>query len=395
MTGATGAMALPAADPLSAAHSERVAGFLRQRIAEAGGSISFADYMHQCLYAPGLGYYSAGSTKLGPGGDFVTAPEVSTLFGRVLARQCRPLLEQTGSPQLLELGAGSGKLAGDMLEWFAEANVALERYAILEISPDLRRRQAAYLQRRVPQFRDRIEWLSGLPARFSGVVVANEVADALPVERFCRRDGAIRQQRVCLADQGFAWCEASAPAFLETAVSRVEDYLGRSFPEGYVSEISTALPGWIRDIAAGLDRAFLFVLDYGLTRREYYAPDRDGGWLRCHYRHRAHEDPFVYPGIQDITAWVDFTTIAEAAADAGLDVAGYVTQAQFLLQGGLQEELADFASLSTAAQTELSQQVKLLTLPGEMGEHFKCIGLCSDGLQAPVALVTGDRTHTL
>ncbi len=388
------ARGLPVPDALSLAHSERVAAHLRAAMAAAGGSLSFAEFMQIALYAPGLGYYAAGATKLGPAGDFVTAPEISPVFGRVLAGQAARVLADLPERHVLELGAGSGALAVHVLEALAGHGLTPARYSILEVSADLRERQEALLRRERPQDLARVEWLSALPERFTGVVLANEVADALPVERFRRAADGVRQCRVRAEGDGFAWCDGPAPGFLAAAVRRIEAALDAPLPAGYVSEVATALPAWIGELAGCLARGFVFLFDYGVSRREYYAPDRDGGWLRCHFRHRAHADPLILPGIQDITAWVDFTAVAEAASAAGLDIAGYVTQAHFLLHGGVTRELEDLSGMPTAARTELARQVKMLMLPGEMGEHFKCMGLRRGDIATPEAF-TADRAHAL
>jgi SAM-dependent MidA family methyltransferase len=386
---------LPPPDPESLAHSRKVAGHLRSAMARAGGSVSFAEFMQLALYAPGLGYYAAGATKLGPAGDFVTAPEMSPLFGRVLAGQVAHVLEQLPERNVLELGAGSGVLAVQVLDALTERGLAPDRYAILEVSADLRERQEALLRRERPQDLERIEWLAGLPRQFTGVVLANEVADALPVERFRRTADGVMQCRVTARGDDFAWCEDRAPAYLASAVGQIEEDLDARLPAGYVSEVATALPDWIAGVAGCLEHGFVFLFDYGVSRREYYAADRNGGWLRCHFRHRAHDDPLILPGIQDITAWVDFTAVAQAASAAGLDVAGYTTQAQFLLHGGLDRELEALSEMPTAARLELSRQVKILTLPGEMGEHVKCMGLARAAVAPPPALMATDRAHAL
>ena len=388
-------LSLPAPDEDSAAHSRLVARHIGSRIEECGGSISFAEFMHDALYAPGLGYYVSGTTKFGADGDFVTAPEVSPLFGRVLARQCAEVLTQIDNGQILELGAGSGALAATMLDTLASRSALPDRYYILEVSPDLRQRQEIFLRERIPATVDRVEWLSDLPVDFSGVIIANEVADALPIERFVRTADGILQSRV-VADSGtFQWRQEKAPAMLAAAVAELEAAIGQRLPANYQSEICLALAPWIGDLVGSLQQGFIFLFDYGVTGREYYAPDRSDGWLRCHFRHHAHNDPLILPGIQDLTAWVDFSALAEAAVNAGSEVAGFVTQAHFLVNGGLQNELAGFEALPVEEQFELSRQTKLLTLPGEMGEHFKCMGLCRGEIALPAAFHTADRTHML
>lgn len=357
--------------------------------------MSFAEYMQLALYAPGLGYYSAGAAKFGPEGDFVTAPEVSPLFARVLARQCAVLLEQLENGLILELGAGSGALCADLLLALERLDALPESYSILEVSADLRYRQEEMLRRRAPHLLARVRWLNGLPTDFEGVIIANEVADAMPVERFRRTDSGIERFEVVLEDDEFAWRTAPAPKILERAVTHIEEYLERSLPDGYVSEVCLPLGGWVQELAACLKKGFIFLFDYGLPRHEYYAEDRNDGTLICHFRHRAHSNPLVLPGIQDITAWVDFTAVAEAAVDANLEVDGFVSQANFLIGGGLDRELANFTDLALKEQVELSRQAKILTLPGEMGEVFKCIGLRSGDIATPEGFAFGDRAHML
>lgn len=393
------ALSLPEPDAMSAAHSAGVAAHIRDKIASAGGCVSFATFMHEALYAPGLGYYSAGATKFGSAGDFVTAPEVSPLFGYVLARQCAPVLaevrEQHEGAKILELGAGSGKLAADLLIRLDTLGALPDEYQILEVSSDLRDRQASFLSSTIPELAKRVTWVDSLPTDFCGVVVANEVLDALPVERFLRGADKVMQQCVAIDGDRFVNSERDAPDTLAAAVSEIEAELGSRFPDGYRSEINLAAPRWLTDVADAVQTGMILLFDYGVGRREYYAADRDAGWLRCHFRHHAHSNPLLLPGIQDITAWVDFTAVAGAAVDAGMDLVGYVSQAHFLMNGGLADELQQFTELAADAQVQLSAQVKRLTLPGEMGENFKCLGLSRNIEHQPAGLVVMDRTMTL
>lgn len=386
---------LPSPDSDSAAHSAKVFNCVVDAINAGGGSISFAEFMHIALYAPGLGYYSAGSQKFGTAGDFITAAEISPLFGYVLAGQSAHVLEQLGGGDVLEPGAGTGALAISMLRKLNELNSLPENYFILEVSPDLAERQAARIKAAAPEFFERVSWLAEMPKKFAGVVIANEVVDAFPVERFLMRDGNVLQSRVAVVGEHLIWTYAEAPDRIVHAVRDIERDLGCAFADGYTSEISLAARNWVSELAASITAGFVFLIDYGVTRREYYAAERSDGWLRCHFRHHAHDNPLLLPGIQDITTWVDFTGAAEAAVAADLSVAGYVTQAGFLLNGGLEGELADFDSLSMSEQVELSGRIKLLTLPGEMGEHFKCMGLSRGTLQAPSGLTAFDRAHLL
>ncbi|MCB1845059.1 MAG: SAM-dependent methyltransferase [Halioglobus sp.] len=391
----TSAEALPEPHPDSLRHCARVTESLRKAIDTAGGSIGFGEFMQHALYAPGLGYYVAGARKFGSDGDFITAPEVSPLFGQVLATQCAEILGGIPGGNILELGAGSGALAVQILGKLQAIDCLPERYLILDVSAELRQRQQQLIGSQLPDLLGHVDWLQALPESFRGVVIANEVADALPVERFLMNEGEVAQLRVACNETGFHWQQARAPDWLQTGVRAIERYIGRELPSGYLSEFSPALHGWIGDIANSLQEGVVLLFDYGVARREYYAPDRHAGWLRCYFRHHAHDDPLLYPGIQDVTAWIDFTEVAEAAADAGMEIGGYVTQSQFLLQGGLADELADFDQLDQTRQFELSRAVKLLTLPGEMGEHFKCIALSKGRATVPEAMALCDRAHVL
>jgi len=389
---------LPQPDAVSLAHSERVRRHIKRIIVDAGGSIAFAEFMQHALYANGLGYYSAGANKFGETGDFVTAPEISPLFGKILANQVCTVLEQIPDVALrsiLEIGAGSGALAVDLLQQLEALNSLPSRYFILDVSPDLQQRQLAAIESAMPHFVDKVEWLSGWPENLCGAIVANEVLDAMPVERFVKCDGQVVRQTVTATDDGFAWASMPAPDILTDAVNAIEADIGQEFPDGYESEVSLGAAQWLSDLANSLQIGFVFLFDYGVSQREYYASDRCNGWLRCHFRHHAHSDPLIYPGIQDLTAWVDFTRVANAAYDSGLQIAGYVNQGQFLLQGGLMRELEDIARMPTDAQIALSQQVKLLTMPGEMGENFKCLGLSKGAIDAPELFSLSDRSHTL
>jgi SAM-dependent MidA family methyltransferase len=386
---------LPQPDDASATHSARVVDHICARIENAGGRISFAEFMHEVLYAPGLGYYSAGSTKFGSDGDFITAPEVSSVFGRVLARQCAEVLSGISNGAVFEIGAGSGKLALDMLTAFEDLNALPTNYYILEVSADLEERQRRRLQDELPHLAGRVKWLRELPFDFDGVIVANEVLDALPVERFVKRHSEVMQCCVATGNAGLDWTEARAPERLSAFVAAVEADTGRVLEDGYTSEASLAAPAWIADLARSLRHGAVFLFDYGVSRREYYAVDRVDGWLRCHFRHHAHNDPLIHPGIQDLTAWVDFSSIAAAALDVGLEILGYETQARFLIDGGLAIEMAGFSALPVAEQLALSGQIKTLTLPGEMGENFKCMVLGRGVKSAPSAFQFADRTQTL
>ncbi len=363
---------LPPLSPAEAGHSERVAGHLHSLIATCGGWLPFSRFMDAALYAPGLGYYMAGQARFGAGGDFVTAPEISPLFARCLATQVAELLERAGGGDLVEYGAGSGALAADLLRALAGIDALPRRYRIVEISAPLRARQRARIAQ-FPELVRRVEWLDGPPATsWQGVALANEVLDALPVDCFRAGRSGCEAIGVAAAGAGFDWQSRPADAALAHAVAA----LGIALADGYVSELRPMLPGWIEAATVTLGKGALLLIDYGLPRSQYYHSSRDGGSLCAFYRHRRVDDVFGRVGLQDLTAWVDFTAVADAAAATGLEVAGFATQAHFLASLGIDRELA--AALGAANAREglaLSQGASMLLLPGEMGERFKVMAL--------------------
>lgn len=366
--------------------SERLQTLIRGEIQAGGGWISFARYMELALYAPGLGYYSAGSHKLGAAGDFVTAPELSPLFGRTLARQLAELLAED-IPDIIELGAGSGALAAVLLAELAALNRLPQRYLILEISADLRQRQQAHLAATVPQLADRVSWLDRLPDQFQAIVIGNEVLDALPVHRVRLDHGGIEEIGVIANDDHFAWDYRPAPDTLQQAIS------AKGLPDDYETEINLAGPALIHSLAQGLNRGALLFIDYGFPAHEFFHPQRNRGTLMCHYRHQSHADPFLWPGLQDITAHVDFSAVARAGND--LDLLGYTGQAQFLINCGITELLAAVPAADTLRYAPLAAQAQQLLSPAEMGELFKVIAL-GRGITGPLSgFRRGDRSHTL
>lgn len=366
---------LPALTAEEAAHSRKVVNRIQDEIDARNGWLSFERFMELALYEPGLGYYSAGSEKLGRSGDFVTAPEVSPLFSRCLAQQCSEILGQVSGGAILEFGAGSGVMAADLLHELAAQDCLPARYFILEVSADLRERQAALLRERVPAHASRVEWLERLPEEFRGVVLANEVLDALPVQRFRIRGDQVNALGVTWQLGRLDWSEVHADPELEAAVRQIEASTGERLPDNYTSEINLRLAPWIRGVAGMLREGVALFIDYGLPQRQYYRSERSEGTLLCHFRHRFHDDPLINVGVQDIGAWVDFTAVAEAASAAGMAVAGFTTQAHFLIGNGLEQMLAPTDSQELAPRVQLARQAMLLTLPGEMGERFKVIGL--------------------
>lgn len=382
-------MNLPEPSPDARAHSARVAARIKAEIEASGGWISFARYMELALYAPGLGYYMAGARKLGHDGDFVTAPEISDLFGQTLAQQVKHVLAP-GCDEVLEVGAGSGMLAASLIEELERLGALPTRYLILELSPDLRSRSRDTLASRVPHLMERVAWLNQLPPAFRGCLIGNEVLDAMPVNVICRDRNSLNEQGVAVNDDGFGWSDRPLQEALHAQID--DSY----FPApGYCTEIQFAARGFVRSLARVLERGVALFVDYGYPRREYYHPQRTRGTLMCHYRHRAHDDPFFLPGLQDITSHIDFTAIAEAACSSGLELLGYTNQAQFLINCGITDVLARAPAEDARAYLPLAAQVQKLSSPSEMGELFKVIALGRNAPQPLVGFSSGDKRHTL
>jgi SAM-dependent MidA family methyltransferase len=386
---------LPVPTPDALAHSQRVTAYLRALIDKAGGWIPFSRYMEAALYAPGLGYYAAGATKLGAAGDFVTAPEMSPLFGRTLAHAIAPVLAETPigdetCGDVLELGAGSGRLAADVLGELEKIDALPARYRILEVSADLRERQQETIARAFPHLAERVQWLDTLPTHFSGVILGNEVLDALPVEVVRWTEAGPLSHGVVLEDATFGWQDRSITDPLLRA--RAE---ALKLAPGYLSEINLAADALIASLARSLDHGLILMIDYGFGQGEYYHPQRHMGTLRAHYRHHALDDPFHLPGLCDLTAHVNFSAVARAGEGAGLNLAGYASQASFLLNSGLTELLMTLSPTDAAAYLPQANAVQRLVSPAEMGELFKVIGL-SKGSIAPLAgFARRDRRHSL
>jgi SAM-dependent MidA family methyltransferase len=352
-------------------HAEAIARHIREQIAAAGGWLSFECFMELALYAPGLGYYSAGAAKIGASGDFTTAPEISDLFSACVAQQCAQILADSGGA-ILELGAGTGRMAAGVLQSLAAQGVLPERYSILEVSADLRERQQRRIAALPADLASRVVWLDSLPAEpMRGVMLANEVLDALPFQRFALHEEDMLEIGVGVSDEGqLVEALRSADQTLREALIAT---LPELLPDGYRSEICLRVHPWIASLAAALDHGVMLLFDYGLPRAHYYHPQRDRGTLRCHFRHRAHEDPLINVGMQDITAWVDFTRVADAALAAGLDVPGFSTQAAFLLASGIDKSIE--TAPDDVERARRASEARQLLMPGEMGEAFKVMAL--------------------
>ena len=394
------ASTLPSPSADAQAHSACLRRVIQEQVIAAGGRIPFWKFMELALYAPGLGYYSAGAHKFGPGGDFTTAPERSPLFSACVADALAPALRQAGKgATFMELGGGSGAFAEACLEQLQLRGVLPARYAILEPSADLRQRQRERLQARLaPALFARVEWLDGpIQDAWDGVLFANEVIDALPTPRFVVRAGEVLEECVALDGEGrFVRAEQPADPLLSAAVRRIEAQLPEPFADGYRSEALAQLPYWLQAVIGGLRNGALLLVDYGYGRGEYYLPERRDGTLRAFRQHHLVDDVFAWPGLQDITASVDFTALAEAGVGAGFEFSGYCSQASFLLGNGLQDNLValEAQTADDAARHNLRQQAKVLTLPSEMGERFQAIGF-QRGVELDAAFLVGDLSHRL
>lgn len=359
--------------------SEELSNLIRTKI-EHGGPIPFSDYMEMALYQPGLGYYSAGLKKFGEGGDFVTAPQLGNVFARCMARQIEQIAEgictsQADVYELVEAGAGSGILAADLLQALENTRPPA-RYNILERSAHLRQVQKETLQKQVPQWMDRITWLDEPPRNdWQGVFIANEVLDALTVDRFLIDSDGITQLKVSSGESGFEWTSGPCSKEMLDRIQAILSSLKAQLGNGYQSELNTHLHAWLDTVTSSLTKGVALFVDYGYTRDDYYAPQRRDGTLICHYQHRAHDDPFMWPGLTDISASVDFTALAEAADMCGLDVCGYTTQTMFLMACGLDEVISGITDMSEKERIAINNQIYRLTLPGEMGERFQLMAL--------------------
>ncbi len=385
-------MKLPTPDPDALAYSAALKRRIGDEIEAAGGWIGFDRFMDLSLYAPGMGYYSGGAHKFGAAGDFVTAPEISSLFACTLATQVAQVLALS-APQIIEVGAGSGRLAADLLLELELRSALPERYRILDLSGELRERQRATISQRAPHLLDRVDWLDRLPERFDGLVLANELLDAMPVQLVVWHDAAIFERGVAWANDEFVWRDRPAAGrLLEKARAVAEEF---PLADGYLSEICLASADWTASWAGILGQGALLLIDYGFPRHEFYHPQRDTGTLMCHYRHQAHGEPFFLPGLQDITAHVDFTAIVEAGFDAGLEFLGYTTQAAFLINCGLAEVLSRTPVEDHLRYLPQAQAAQKLISPAEMGDLFKVIALGKGIGETLIGFAQGDRSATL
>jgi SAM-dependent MidA family methyltransferase len=384
---------LTVTDTIAQQHSEQLLTLIKHKISEAGGKISFADYMQLCLYAPGLGYYSAGSHKIGYGGDFTTAPEISPLFSRSLAHQIIDVLRQLDQANILEFGAGSGKMAVDILRELDLKQSLPEHYYILEASADLRKRQQHNIHVLVPHLETKVVWLDSLPSNFNGVILANEVCDAMPVHRLHFKSGLSYERYIVNNDDQLQWSddELSRTELIDKSIE-IKSFIGDT---EYFTEVNLAAQAWLTSLADSLRQGAVFIVDYGYPQAAYYHPQRSNGSLMCYYQQQGHDNPLILHGLQDITAHVDFTSLAQTAVDNGLDVAGFQSQADFLLAAGI-TELTSFNDHDDAfLMLQQATEIKRLTLPTEMGETFKVLTLTKNLDQLLPRVQLGDRRYNL
>ena len=370
---------LPEPDEQARLHSEQLLALIKVECAAEGGSISFRRYMELALYEPEFGYYSAGLQKFGESGDFITAPEISPMFSQCLARQCAQVFPLLENPMVLEVGAGSGVMAAEVLLELERLTLLPEKYLIIEISTYLRQKQKETIQERAPHLLEKVQWLDGFPEeKIQAVVLANEVLDAMPVESFQTTENGLKQLYVEVVDDGISAIYKDAQSEICDAIAKIQQRAEITLESQYQSEFNPMIDGWIKSLSDCLDKGIILLIDYGYPVAEYYHPQREMGTLICHYQHRAHADPFWWPGLQDITAFVDFSAVAYAALDADLEVRGYTTQAAFLMSSGLADLHQAAVTDEIITQINLSQQIKTLTLPSEMGERFKVIALAKE-----------------
>ncbi len=389
-------ISLPEPDQAARKRSRELTSLIADACRQQGGSIPFSSYMQMALYQPGLGYYSGGLQKFGATGDFITAPEVSPLFSQCVARQLAQIFQHIDRTDILEFGAGSGIMAADMLLHLERLQALPEHYYIVELGAELRARQRQTIMEKAPHLLARVHWLDALPQHaFEGAVVANEVLDAMPVECFRINMGVVEKMCISAAGDRLQADYVTADEALAEQVRLIEQHREQPFEQGYCSELNPAVKAWLTSLYRVLHRGVVLLIDYGYTLREYYMDERSSGTLICHYQHRAHADPLWYPGLQDITAFVDFSRVADAADEAGFGVSGYTSQAMFLMGCGLGELHQSLVGDDPRQQILLAQQIKTLTLPSEMGERFKVMALNKDVALAMIGFAMQDYRNRL
>jgi SAM-dependent MidA family methyltransferase len=376
-------------------HSQQLVSLIESTVKEAGGWIDFAQFMQLALYAPSLGYYSAGGRKFGAGGDFVTAPEISPLFAQTISNQIAQVLQITNG-NILELGAGTGKLAADVLLTLEQLDSSPTKYFILEVSDHLRQVQLETLQKKLPQeLMQRVEWLNALPAVFDGVVIGNEVLDAIPVHIVHATAQGLCERGVTVEKEGFAWLDKAMQDQALTEQHLLDAVSKHNLPEGYITEFCPAACALVASLAKVLQRGIILMIDYGFAEREYYHQQRNQGTLMCHYQHYAHVNPLINIGLQDITAHVDFTSIADAGINNALQLSGFCSQAQFLINCGILDVMSQVSAHDIANYAPLAAAAQKLLSPAEMGDLFKVIAFSKNVEEPLIGFIRGDKSHTL
>tara|TARA_B100000963_G_scaffold218906_1_gene190876 strand:- start:85 stop:1275 length:1191 start_codon:yes stop_codon:yes gene_type:complete len=368
---------------------------IKQKIKSSGGKISFSKFMHHALYAPLLGYYSGKSKKFGESGDFITAAEETGILGRIIAKQCSVILNEIPDAAIIEYGPGSGALAVSILKQLLQMGLKPRAYYMVDVSEDLIERQKNRISTELPEIYDSVIWKSEIPDGFSGIVIGNEVIDSMPFERFMISNKRILQFFVGTKEEELVYKLEPANIEIKKYVKRIESQIGKSLCEGYISEISFIGRDWINQISLKLNQGMIILLDYGVSRSEYYSDDKNQGWTHCHFKHHKHFEPLIYPGMQDITTWVDFSLISETAKANDMIVDAYLTQAQFIINNGIEDEFLGFESMDIKKQMELTRQIKLLTLPDKMGCNFKCLVMTKNFLKKGMVNQTGNKSYVL
>ena len=368
---------------------------IKQKIKSSGGKITFSEFMHHALYAPLLGYYSGKSEKFGESGDFITAAEETGILGRIIAKQCSVILNEIPDAAIIEYGPGSGALAVSILKQLLQMGLKPRAYYMVDVSEDLIERQKNRISTELPEIYDSVIWKSEIPDGFSGIVIGNEVIDSMPFERFMISNKRILQFFVGTKEEELVYKLEPANIEIKKYVKRIESQIGKSLCEGYISEISFIGRDWINQISLKLNQGMIILLDYGVSRSEYYSDDKNQGWTHCHFKHHKHFEPLIYPGMQDITTWVDFSLISETAKANDMIVDAYLTQAQFIINNGIEDEFLGFESMDIKKQMELTRQIKLLTLPDKMGSNFKCLVMTKNFLKKGMVNQTGDKSYVL
>ena len=368
---------------------------IKQKIKSSGGKISFSKFMHHALYAPLLGYYSGKSEKFGESGDFITAAEETGILGRIIAKQCSVILNEIPDAAIIEYGPGSGALAVSILKQLLQMGLKPRAYYMVDVSEDLIERQKNRISTELPEIYNSVIWKSEIPDGFSGIVIGNEVIDSMPFERFMISNKRILQFFVATKEEELVYKLEPANIEIKKYVKRIESQIGKSFCEGYISEISFIGRDWINEISLKLNQGMIILLDYGVSRSEYYSDDKNQGWTHCHFKHHKHFEPLFYPGMQDITTWVDFSLISETAKANDMIIDAYLTQAQFIINNGIEDEFLGFESMDIKKQMELTRQIKLLTLPDKMGSNFKCLVMTKNFLKKGMVNQAGDKSYVL